>query len=491
MVSVAPAPAPGTTEPAEAADFDAPAPGDRRLTTGLLVALGALVWGLFLGLRQLQDNSLLTHIATGRIILDRGVPHSDPYLFTPHESHWVVQSWLASLVYGIADKLAEGRGVQYVTAVLSVALAALVVRLSRPTESLLGRLALVGVAMTVGAGAWAPRPFLFGLVFLGLTVLAAEGGLDSRWMLPITWLWVNTHGSFPLGFVVLVLLAGGRRLDGERPAVELRCLRWAGIGLALSVVNPFGPKLLVFPLELLRRGDLLSHIVEWQAPTFTVMWQKVFLVQIAVAVLLLVRRPSYRLGLVLAALGPAALYSARNIPVASLVLVAVMAPALRDLGTLSTRQRLPSRLTSLVAAGAFALLGAVVVSQALARPAFQVAGYPVAALNSLERQGLVPPVDGSHGRLLAQDFVGNFRELRDGPTGDVFVDDRVEVMDRQVGADYTALLKGDPTWAALLDRYDVNVVLWSRSLPLASLLKEAPGWRIVYQDADWMAFQRR
>ena len=59
----------------------------------------ALAWGLRIGLQPLGDNSLFTHIATGRIIFDTGFPHTDPYLFTPHEPSWVVQSWLASVIY--------------------------------------------------------------------------------------------------------------------------------------------------------------------------------------------------------------------------------------------------------------------------------------------------------------------------------------------------------------------------------------------------------
>ena len=51
-------------------------------TPATFIWLFALAWGLRIGLQPLSDNSLLTHIATGRIIFDTGFPHSDPYLFT-------------------------------------------------------------------------------------------------------------------------------------------------------------------------------------------------------------------------------------------------------------------------------------------------------------------------------------------------------------------------------------------------------------------------
>ena len=61
--------------------------------------------------------------------------------------------------------------------------------------------------------------------------------------------------------------------------------------------------------------------------------------------------------------------------------------------------------------------------------------------------------------------MGNLREYLDGPIGDVFVDDRAEVLDKQVEADYVALLGLPPDWQATLDRYDIDVVVWQRDSP--------------------------
>ena len=104
--------------------------------------------------------------------------------------------------------------------------------------------------------------------------------------------WVNSHGSFPLGIVALALLWAGRRLDGGDGRVEWRCLKWAIVGTAVAALNPYGPKLLLFPISMLQRSDVLRTILEWQAPTYDTIWQKLFLVQIAVAVVVLVRRPT-------------------------------------------------------------------------------------------------------------------------------------------------------------------------------------------------------
>ena len=37
-------------------------------------------------------------------------------------------------------------------------------------------------------------------------------------------------------------------------------------------MNPYGIGLVTFPIELLSRGDILSHIVEWKSPDFRQAW---------------------------------------------------------------------------------------------------------------------------------------------------------------------------------------------------------------------------
>ena len=115
-----------------------------------------------------------------------------------------MQSWLASVFYGAADKWWGPAGVLLVVAAVATSVAALVWTLTRPAHSLISRVLIVGPLLIIGAdGGWVERPLLFGLLSLCLVLLAAEGRLDPRWLVPTMWLWVNTHGSFPLGLVAV------------------------------------------------------------------------------------------------------------------------------------------------------------------------------------------------------------------------------------------------------------------------------------------------
>jgi len=446
----------------------------------VLVAAGVAV-----GLRPLSDNSFLTHLATGRLILERGsIPTADPYTFTAHGEPWVVQSWLASVLYGTAEAMAGGTGLRLLTGALVVAVMLLAWRLLRPASSLVVRLGVGVLFLAVGAGLWAERPLLLGLLALGAVVLVGEGGLDPRWLVPIGWVWVNVHGSFPLGVAYLAVVLAGRWLDGEGRALEWRALKWMVLGLLAGALNPVGPRLLVFPIELLGRQDVLSNVIEWRSPTFDDLSQRAFLLQLALAVVLLVRRPSHRRALVLAVFGAAALLGARNLVVASLVLLPGMAESLPSVGALRSSERARPALL-LGACGAAAAL--LVMLFRLGEADFDLRSYPADAVGYLQEIGV--DLDDEH--VAAPDTAGNFVEVTFGAGERVFYDDRFDMFPEEVSADHLSLVQSGPPVDEVLERYDIDVVVWGRTAALTQRLLADPAWRLLYSDPGWSVLCRR
>ena len=446
-----------------------------------LLGLGMAVWGLRIGLIPLNDNSLLTHLATGQQILDSGsVPTTDPYSFTAPGHPWVVQSWLASVIYAAAHEVAPGHGILAVNSVLTVTLALLVWRLTRPAVTLVPRLAVAAATMAIGSSTWVERPLLFGLVAMATVVLVTEDERIPPWVLaPVAWLWVNAHGSWPLGLVYLaVRLAGESGERGERPARQhWRPLVAMGGGVLFAAVNPLGPRLLVFPVELLQRSDILQSVVEWQAPTFQSAAQRLFLVELFLAALLLTRRSGrWADAAVLALFGAAAVLSARNVAVASLVLVPVLARGLAELGTLRGEARAPlNRAGASVLVALAALMG---VAAAQNRP-FDLSAYPSRILAFAE-------VHHDPQRVAAPDWVGNLRGLlADDDERVVFIDDRYDMWPEEVVDDGFTLLRARPEWAAVLDEWEIDAVIWGAGEPIVSVLVADARWRVVATDGSW------
>jgi hypothetical protein len=443
----------------------------------------ALAAGL-LGFRSLSDNSFFTHLETGRRILESGVPRADPYSFTAPGEPWVVQSWLASVVLALADRAAGGLGIRILAAVLIAVITGLTWRLTKPARALIPRVAVTGLVVVVSANFWSPRPLLIGLACFAALLVLFQEQRDPRWTIPIMWIWVNSHGSFPLGLVAIATYVVGARLDGKDVKQGLRFLAWTTGGILLGMVGPIGPQLLLFPVQLLGRMEILSRVLEWQSPSFSQGFVRVFLVQVVVAIVLVVRRPRYETVVPLVVFLAAALFGLRNLPVTALVLVPGMAWGLRDLGSVRGTER---GRGVVLAGGAVAVVLLLVAGSFASQPSYDLSSYPVDALAWLDQNDLGP----STVRLATQDTVGNVIELVEGPDAKVFLDDRYDMYPLDLLRDYLVLHAGSPGWEKVLRDRGIDCVLWDRSEPLPQLLAESPGWIRRYQDANATVTCRR
>jgi hypothetical protein len=463
------------------------APSSRRLPyPSLSVVIGTVVVmiGAYIGAAPLGDNSFFTHLATGRYILEHGLPTHDVYSFTAPGERWVVQSWLVSVVYGVLDRAVGLVGIRVLSSLLAGAVAGIMWTLTRPAKGVVARLAICVVGLTLGATLWAPRPLMVGMVLLGVTLLVAEGRLPAPVLLPVFWLWVNSHGSFPLGLVALACFALGRRLDGERPVPELRALKWAGVGTLLGAVNPLGPVLLAFPISLLKRQDSLSAVVEWQSPSFAGTYGRAFLVLILFGIAALVRRPSWRAAVPFGVFVAAGLIATRNLPVAALVMTPGIARGAEGLGGLTGELR--SRLTAALTI-AVGVVGGLAITNRLAEPDLDLRDYPVDAVAWLGQNELLGPDT----RRASPDVAGNYLELVLGDQARVFSDDRVDMFPTEVVDDELALLHATPGWRSVLERQDIDVVLWQRGSALDQFLAADGSWRLAYGDEGWVVYVRR
>ncbi len=451
------------------------------------------VSGMVIGLQALADNSFLTHLTTGRWILDNGaVPRSDPYTFTSAGEPWIAQSWLASVFYGAADAIGGGAGLRVFTALITAALGALAWRLSRPARSLLPRLALSATTVVIGVMMWSERPLIIGLLAFALALVMVEDDrFDLRLFVPLMWVWVNSHGSYPLVLVAIGCLMVGRLLDGNGTGRELDALKWAGIGTLIGgILNPYGPKMLLFPIELLQRQDLLRNIIEWQSPDFSLLFARMFLALLALGLAALVRRPTFRSALPMFVFVAAALMGTRNLTLASLVIVVAAAPGLEGLGSLTTVGR--SHRAGLTLVGCLAVAG-VLSAVTLTSDHYDLSAYPEPTIDWLEEQG----VFANDTAMLHTDVVGNYLTQRyDGEYG-IFIDDRFELHPRVLIEDYLTLARGMPDWDEALDRWEIEVIMWPSASPLAELISYEDEWQVVFEDendegeAVWLVACRR
>jgi hypothetical protein len=444
----------------------------------LFVATVALL-GLRLGLRAIGDNSTFVHLRTGIDMVDGlGIPRRDPYSFTAGGEPWVVQSWFASGVYGLLERVGGLRAVVVLHGALYAALAWMIATLCR-TGSALRTAGAAIIAVGVGVPLWSPRPLAIGLVAMALTVLAVERGWRPWILVPVAWVWVNSHGSFVLGGLWLLLVV----VTGRRQART--ALAWFAGGVVLGALNPLGPRLLLFPLTVVSRRDNLARVVEWRPPSFRTPAASFGLVCLFLAAALIVGalwRRRLSLGAALPAMAFVALggVSQRNLAPAAIALAPTLALVLgekfRAMPGISRPERINGAFAGVIAAAA-----AVFVAAGVAQEPLDLDGYP---------SPRVLRAAGDAERMVTTDIVGGYRILREGRAADVFVDDRYDMYPAQVIADYVRLLDNDSAALAILERYRAGAVVWPADAQLAARLVDDRTWRRVLRDGEWVVFVR-
>ncbi|PYX50519.1 MAG: hypothetical protein DMG79_05660, partial [Acidobacteria bacterium] len=320
----------------------------------IFVALFCILAFTSLSVRLLGDASIGWHIRIGQQILStHAIPRVDSFSSTMAGQPWFAWEWLYDVVAGELEAALGLNGIVWLTAAAIATVFAWTFRLLIARgANLLVALVLVLLAVSASMIHFLARPHVFSWLFtlawfvvLDSSERNRSAGVKRLWFLPATMLvWVNVHGGFLIGFVLLAIFFVGaawiwfttqeNRIEQSLQKIaagnRARNLLWVGLAsIAASLVNPYGWKLYRHIYSYLTNRFLMDHIDEFQSPNFHGVAQKCFLLLLLITLAVLARRGrELPMSAVLTALFAvyAGLYASRNIPVSSLLLVLIVGP---------------------------------------------------------------------------------------------------------------------------------------------------------------------
>jgi hypothetical protein len=94
-------------------------------------------------------------------------------------------------------------------------------------------------------------------------------------------------------------------------------------------------------------------------------------------------------------------------------------------------------------------------------------------------------------RVFTEDQWADYLIYKLYPQQRVFFDGRSDFYGYDLGKEYLAVMRAEHNWGAVLDKYGIDVVLAPSSWALCSVLKLAPGWRLVDDNGKVLLFERR
>jgi hypothetical protein len=485
------------------------------------VGLHYLVLGLFFLVVAgyyavpLWDSDFWWHIASGRHILQHGIPDTDPFSVFPVVADVVRNDtvlkgqWLGQVVLYLLFELG---GVNAVIAFrVSILLACLGLIYLRSRQLRVGSLVLWGVLILVGlnvAGFGGERPQLLSFLFAALffTVIdQVEQTHDGRWLLAlpvITVLWANSHGGVLLGVALLGLWSVLHWLDTETGRRE----KWhwlivaVAVGLA-SLATPNGLQTYYYLLDLegsvlqARTSEYVSSLQlytlgHWWPQLWIYLWYAVALA----AVITLARQHRWRPLAVVVFLGGISASSFRYFAFFLFVAAPYVAAGLHEL----MRARIdPSRRVAWVGNVLLVvlLLAVLVIGSArgvLFRGGLYQPAYPVAIADFVARQ---VAENGLQGRAFNNMEWGGYLLWRLPPQVQLFIDGRM--LDETRFPSYTHMLWATPQGVRLFEQAKFRLVILPyhgrydpQRYQLIDYLASQAGWRLAYRDAAGVVFVR-
>ncbi len=475
------------------------------LSTRRLASL-ILFIGLFaMAARVAVDSDTFWHLRAGEWMLEnRRLLNFDVFSHTRAGSPWINHSWLSEIPMALIFRAFGFGGLNLATA-LVVWLAFFFVYHSGEGGSYLRAFCVV-LAAAASAVYWSARPqiisMLLAATFAYVLHLYRWRGINRLWLLPLLMLaWVNLHGGFAIGFILLaVTLAGeaiklilARDVEGWKPVVWLGA---SGFACAVAVLfNPYGPQMLLYPFKTVSIGVLQNYIQEWQSPDFHAREAQVFIVMwlgVFAAAGLSRRRLNVTDLLLFATFTTLALLAGRNIAVFAVVTapilmrhtdsaIAELQERFPKLKIAETTVSPPRRLAALnwtlliVVAAAALLKTALPLNPATTLEAVARVS-PAGAANYLKQNPTAGPMFNSYN-------FGGYLVWALYPNVPVYVDGRTDLYDDEFLKEYLRVYLAEPGWEKILAGQGIRLVVVETNSPLARELRQAPGWAVRYSDA--------
>jgi len=266
-------------------------PGEPPPLSRTLLAVGLLSLAVYVAvmtLFKMSNNDIWIHLKTGEYVLKNGwVPLKDPYSFTASDHDYVAHEWLAGVLFYLVYAPLGVPGLIFFKAAIlaaSNAVLYLVARILRARLSVM--LPAFACMLYISTARYLERPHIFSYlmaaVYLWLFFRFREGGRRRIWLyllLPAHVLWANLHGGWVQGMAMVATFALGEALVFARAKYLRigadRALSASDLGLLAALVpgclivtllNPYGYRILTFPFELTNLKLFMVQIYEWQPP---------------------------------------------------------------------------------------------------------------------------------------------------------------------------------------------------------------------------------
>ena len=472
----------------------------------------------------LADADTGWHIGIGRYILETwSIPKTGIYSYTAANMPWMAHEWLTELIFAWIHDAAGLNGIVFTTALIIAITHYLFFKflVSRGVDTVLSLILTIFV-ITVTSVHWLARPHILSMLITLVWYMALQAyrveGKRYLYLLPLIMvLWVNLHGGFMAGLLLIAVYWLGSVLDflipkdsEDKEKGKKDILLYGKVGflsICASLLNPHGYKTLLFPFQIMGQKLNVDRISEWLSPNFHEVLPYEYMLLTLVVIL---GFSKFKLSFIEAGLvilwTHLSLHSVRYGPLFAIIVIPIMAIRLEGLmkDGREAGNRLLSRIydfserigmTSGSVKGHAIPIIAVILAAAVTVNSGRIFGMPLLDYRFDKKKLPVDAVEfaeknGIKGRIFNTYHFGGYLIYRGFPKEGVFVDGRADMYNEFL-KNYYNVVDIKQEWKDVLKKFDIDWMLITANSSLSVLLLETDEWRLTYADKVANIFVRK
>lgn len=476
-----------------------------RTATQTLLKIYAFAYVFFLASRPVSDGDFWWHLKTGEYIIHtKSIPRTDFFSFTNYGKPWVAHEWLSEAIFYLVYSNLGLSALIFIFALLTTLAFWIVFKRCQAHPIVSGFAVLLGTLTVLPTIGVRPRVFTLLLTSIYLAFLAryTRGNESSSiwWLVPLMVLWVNLHGGFLIGLVLIAVTIVGMSLDAWSKSRKLsRGVYVLGVVLlacsVAAILNPQGVHIYAFPFEIFMSPVQQQAIVDWFSPDFhqRELLPLALLILFTIAALALSpKRPNLSELLLFLTTLFASLKSYRHMAIFALVAVPLLANHsqvwLESLAVGKLFDRSPRQgkltVTSLLLLLPLLVFVPVLNARVYAPPTQEQAGVPINAVRFLKENNVV-------GNTFTDPNIWGGFLIWEMPSNPVYIDGRIDMYGDKFVNEHLNIIRGMTSWRDPFNRYGVKVAIVRPRSILARELNESGEWQKTFQDSMAAVFVRQ
>ena len=260
--------------------------------------------------------------------------------------------------------------------------------------------------------------------------------------------------------------------------------------LLITLINPYGYHLLLFPLKLVSNKEIMDNVSEFLSPNFHKFMPFKYLLLLLIGVLAVSRKRLSAIEIILLlTFTSMSLYSVRYILLFAIIAAPILSRQAEGIIANASQNTFLDRLVKKSnnfssideRSGRFLWAGVamlVIISAALIGKIsfrFDAEKKPVAAVEFLKTVGL-------KGNMYNHDEFGDYMIYAAYPEYRVFFDGRSDMYGADRVKEYLKVANFKQGWDHVFEKYDIHWVFFPSDSTLSNALNQRQDWKLVYTD---------